>query len=357
MPEKLKEIIARYSEIERLMSLPENYSDAGAYSRLAKELKELTPVAECAKEYFECGAAMAEAEGFFSDPEMGEMARAGYEDAKKRKAALSERIKELLVPKDPDDERNVIIEIRAGVGGEESALFAHSLYRMYTMYAEAHRFKVSVANVNETELGGIKEISFMVEGAGAYSRFKYESGVHRVQRVPETEAGGRIHTSTVTVAVLPEVSEVEINIDPGDLQIDTYRSSGAGGQHVNKTESAIRITHIPTGTVVECQDERSQYKNKDRAMKILASRLYEAERARQMSERAAERKSQVGTGMRNERIRTYNFPQGRVTDHRIGLTLYKIESIMDGGLDELIDALAAAERAGELGASEGSDEN
>ena len=348
MPEKLKEIIARYSEIERLMSLPENYSDAGAYSRLAKELKELTPVAECAKEYFECGAAMAEAEGFFSDPEMGEMAREEYEDAKKRKTALLERIKELLVPKDPDDERNVIIEIRAGVGGEESALFAHSLYRMYTMYAEAHRFKVSVANVNETELGGIKEISFMVEGAGAYSRFKYESGVHRVQRVPETEAGGRIHTSTVTVAVLPEVSEVEINIDPGDLQIDTYRSSGAGGQHVNKTESAIRITHIPTGTVVECQDERSQYKNKDRAMKILASRLAEAAREKQNAELAAERRSQVGTGMRNERIRTYNFPQGRVTDHRIGLTLYKIDQIMDGALDDLIDALTAAEQAEKL---------
>lgn len=357
MPEKLKEIIARYDELERQMLLPENYTDPEAYSRLAKELKELAPVAECAKEYFKCDDAMAEAEGFFADAELGEMAHEEYESAKARKAELSERLRELLVPKDPDDERNVIIEIRAGVGGEESALFAHSLYRMYTMYAETHRFKVSVANVNETELGGIKEISFMVEGAGAYSRFKYESGVHRVQRVPETEAGGRIHTSTATVAVLPEVTDVEINIDPGDLQIDTYRSSGAGGQHVNKTESAIRITHIPTGTVVECQDERSQYKNKDRAMKILASRLYEHERAKQMSERAAERRSQVGTGMRNERIRTYNFPQGRVTDHRIGLTLYKIERIMDGELDELIDALAAAERAGQLGAAEGSDED
>ena len=357
MPEKLREIVARYEELERLMLLPENYTDVEAYSRLAKEQKELAPVAECAREYFACETAMAEAEGFFSDPEMGEMAREEYEDAKRRKAALTERIKELLIPKDPDDERNVIIEIRAGVGGEESALFAHSLYRMYSMYAEARRWKISVANVNETELGGIKEISFMVEGSGAYSRFKYESGVHRVQRVPETEAGGRIHTSTVTVAVPPAVSDVEINIDPGDLQIDTFRSSGAGGQHVNKTESAIRITHLPTGTVVECQDERSQYKNKDRAMKILASRLYEAERARQMSERAAERKSQVGTGMRNERIRTYNFPQGRVTDHRIGLTLYKIDRIMDGELDELIDSLAAAARAGELGASEGGDED
>ena len=355
MPEKLREIVSRYDEITRQMELPENYTDAAAYSRLAREQKELAPVAECAREYFAAQEAMTEAEGFFADPELGEMAREEYEEARARLGELSERLRELLIPKDPDDDRNVIIEIRAGVGGEESALFAHSLYRMYSMYAESRRWKVSVANVNDTELGGIKEISFMVEGTGAYARFKYESGVHRVQRVPETEAGGRIHTSTVTVAVLPEVSDVEINIDPGDLQIDTFRSSGAGGQHVNKTESAIRITHLPTGTVVECQDERSQYKNKDRAMKILASRLYEAERARQMSERAAERKSQVGTGMRNERIRTYNFPQGRVTDHRIGLTLYKIDRIMDGELDELIDALAAAARAGELGASEAND--
>ena len=355
MPEKLREIVSRYDEITRQMELPENYTDAAAYSRLAREQKELAPVAECAREYFAAQEAMTEAEGFFADPELGEMAREEYEEARARLGELSERLRELLIPKDPDDDRNVIIEIRAGVGGEESALFAHSLYRMYSMYAESRRWKVSVANVNDTELGGIKEISFMVEGTGAYARFKYESGVHRVQCVPETEAGGRIHTSTVTVAVLPEVSDVEINIDPGDLQIDTFRSSGAGGQHVNKTESAIRITHLPTGTVVECQDERSQYKNKDRAMKILASRLYEAERARQMSERAAERKSQVGTGMRNERIRTYNFPQGRVTDHRIGLTLYKIDRIMDGELDELIDALAAAARAGELGASEAND--
>ena len=357
MSEKLREIVARYEELERLMQLEENYSDAEAYARLARELKELAPVAEAAKEFFAALDAMGEAESFFSDAELGEMAREEYEAAKSRSEALSARLKELLVPGDPDDERNVIIEIRAGVGGEESALFAHSLYRMYSMYAEARRWKVSVANVNDTELGGIKEISFSVEGRGAYSRLKFESGVHRVQRVPETESGGRIHTSTVTVAVLPEVSEVEVHIDPADLQIDTYRSSGAGGQHVNKTESAIRITHLPTGTVVECQDERSQYKNKDRAMKILASRLYEAERQRQLSERAAERRSQVGTGMRNERIRTYNFPQGRVTDHRIGLTLYKIDRIMDGELDELIDALAAASRAGELGAAEAGNED
>ena len=357
MPEKLREIIARCNELERLMMLPENYTDAEAYSRLAKEQKELAPVAECAEKYFAVQETISGAEALFSDPELGELAREEYEEAKSRLAGLEEQLRELLIPRDPDDDRNVIIEIRAGVGGEESALFAHSLFRMYSMYAEARRWKVSVASVNETELGGIKEISFTVEGAGAYSRLKYESGVHRVQRVPETEAGGRIHTSTATVAVLPEVSDVEIRIDPGDLQIDTFRSSGAGGQHVNKTESAIRITHLPTGTVVECQDERSQYKNKDRAMKILASRLYEAERARQQQARAAERRSQVGTGMRNERIRTYNFPQGRVTDHRIGLTLYKIDRIMDGELDELIDALAAAARAGELGSSEAKDED
>ena len=297
MPEKLKEIIARYSEIERLMSLPENYSDAGAYSRLAKELKELTPVAECAKEYFECGAAMAEAEGFFSDPEMGEMAREEYEDAKKRKTALSERIKELLVPKDPDDERNVIIEIRAGVGGEESALFAHSLYRMYTMYAEARRWKVSVANVERD--GARRHKGDKLHGRGRGGLLALQVRERRPPRAAcAGDRGRRAHThqSPPPWPCCPRSADVEINIDPGDLQIDTYRSSGAGGQHVNKTESAIRITHLPTGTVVECQDERSQYKNKDRAMKILASRLYEAERARQMSERAAERKSQVGSG-------------------------------------------------------------
>ena len=276
------------------------------------------------------------------------MAREEFESAKRRLEELDGEIKVLLLPRDPNDERNVIIEIRSGVGGEESALFASSLYRMYSMYAEAKRWRTEVANLSDTELGGIKEISFIVEGQGAYSRLKYESGVHRVQRVPETEAGGRIHTSTATVAVLPEVDEVEVEINPADLQIDTFRSSGAGGQHVNKTESAIRITHLPTGMVVECQDERSQYKNKDRAMKILASRLAEQAREKQNAELAAERRSQVGTGMRNERIRTYNFPQGRVTDHRIGLTLYKIDQIMDGALDELIDALTAADQAERL---------
>ncbi len=348
MPEKLREIVARYEELERLMLLPENYTDVEAYSRLAKEQKELAPVAGCAREYFACETAMAEAEGFFSDPEMGEMAREEYEDAKRRKAALTERIKELLIPKDPDDERNVIIEIRAGVGGEESALFAHSLYRMYSMYAEARRWKISVANVNETELGGVKEAILAVNGAGAYNRLKYESGVHRVQRVPETESQGRVHTSTTTVAVLPEAEELDFYIDPKDLRIDTFRASGAGGQHINKTSSAIRVTHIPTNTVVECQDERSQHKNKDRAMKILRTKLYEMQQQALDQERASERRSQVGSGDRSERVRTYNYPQGRVTDHRIGLTLHKLENVLNGDLDEIIDALTAADQAEKL---------
>ena len=348
MLEKLRQIGEKYAELERKMGEPEYYGDVEAYARLAKELKELAPVADAVREYEKLERDMAEARELFSDPEMGEMAREEFESAKARMEELDGEIRLLLLPKDPNDERNVIIEIRSGVGGEESALFASSLYRMYSMYAEAQHWKTEVANLSDTELGGIKEISFIVEGQGAYSRLKYESGVHRVQRVPETEAGGRIHTSTATVAVLPEVDEVEVELDPADLQIDTFRSSGAGGQHVNKTESAIRITHLPTGMVVECQDERSQYKNKDRAMKILASRLAEAAREKQNAELAAERRSQVGTGMRNERIRTYNFPQGRVTDHRIGLTLYKIDQIMDGALDELIDALTAAEQAEKL---------
>ena len=348
MLEKLKQIGERYAELERKMAEPEYYSDVDAYARLARELKELAPLAQAVREYKRCERDMEEARGLFSDPEMGEMAREEFESAKRRLEELDGEIKVLLLPRDPNDERNVIIEIRSGVGGEESALFASSLYRMYSMYAEAKRWRTEVANLSDTELGGIKEISFIVEGQGAYSRLKYESGVHRVQRVPETEAGGRIHTSTATVAVLPEVDEVEVEINPADLQIDTFRSSGAGGQHVNKTESAIRITHLPTGMVVECQDERSQYKNKDRAMKILASRLAEQAREKQNAELAAERRSQVGTGMRNERIRTYNFPQGRVTDHRIGLTLYKIDQIMDGALDELIDALTAADQAERL---------
>ena len=282
---------------------------------------------------------------------MRELAEQELAENREKAEACAEELKLLLLPRDPNDDRNVIVEIRAGAGGEESALFANSLQRMYTMYAERRGFGTEVMNRNETELGGCKEVSFMVTGDGAYSRFKFESGVHRVQRVPETEAGGRIHTSTATVAVLPEAEEVELEINPADLQIDTYRSSGAGGQHINKTESAIRITHLPTGTVVECQDERSQFKNKDKAMRVLRARLFERKQQEQDAAIAADRRSQVGTGDRSERIRTYNFPQGRVTDHRIGLTLYRIDAIMDGDLDEIIDALITADRAEKLQAA------
>ena len=291
---------------------------------------------------------MEDARSMLSDPELKEIAREELENAREMASKAEEELKLLLLPKDPNDDKNVIVEIRGGAGGEESSLFAGVLYRMYSMYAETKGFKTEVINSNPTELGGFKEISFMVTGEGAYSRFKFESGVHRVQRVPETESQGRIHTSTVTVAVLPEAEDVEIEINPADLQIDTFRSSGAGGQHINKTDSAIRITHLPTGTVVECQDERSQYKNKDKAMKVLRSRLLQAEREKQTASIADERKSQVGTGDRSERIRTYNYPQGRVSDHRIGLTLYKILSVLDGDLDEIIDALITADTAQKL---------
>ena len=348
MFEKLAEIEKKYIDLSESLELPEVYSDPESYAKAARELKELKPVVEGYRRWRELGARCDEAKELLSDPELGDMAREELESAKQELGAAEEELKILLLPRDPNDERNVIIEIRGGVGGEEANLFAADLYRMYSMYAEARRWKTQIAYINETELGGIKEISFIVEGAGAYSRLKFESGVHRVQRVPDTESGGRIHTSTVTVAVLPELEEMEFEINPADLQIDTFRSTGAGGQKVNKTESAIRITHIPTGTVVECQDERSQYKNKDRAMKILASRLYEAEREKRDAAVAAERRSQVGTGMRNERIRTYNFPQRRVTDHRINLTLYKIDQIMNGALDELIDALITADQAERL---------
>ena len=352
MLEKLKAIEEKYNELARRMEQPEVYSDPALYAKLAKEQKEIAPVTEAWRRYEKCRDDAQQAKELMSDPDFHELAQEEYEQAKAAMEEIEAEIKLLLIPKDPNDDKNVIIEIRGGAGGEEAALFAASLYRMYTMYVESRRWKSEVVNLNETELVGIKEISFVIEGEGAYSRLKFESGVHRVQRVPDTEASGRIHTSTVTVAVLPEMEEVDFQINPADLQIDTYRSSGAGGQHVNKTESAIRITHLPTGTVVECQDERSQHKNRERAMKILASRLYEAEREKQNAAVAAERKSQVGTGDRSERIRTYNFPQGRVTDHRIGLTLYKIEQIMNGDLDELIDALITADQAEKLKASE-----
>ncbi len=355
MLDKLKAIEARYVSLEERLSRPDIYDDPKEAAALLKEQKELTPVVEATRRYqklLDDAAGTWELLDGTLDPEMRELAQTEYDSLKEQIASEEEEIRVLLLPKDPNDEKNVIVEIRGGAGGEEAALFAASLYRMYTMYAETRRWKIDVLNLNETELGGIKEISFLVEGNGAWSRMKFESGVHRVQRVPDTETQGRIHTSTVTVAVLPEAEEVEIEIDPKDLQIDTYRSSGAGGQHINKTESAIRITHLPTGLVVECQDERSQYKNKDKAMKVLRSKLYEQEQEKQNSEIAAQRRSQVGTGDRSERIRTYNFPQGRVTDHRIGLTLYKIDAVMDGDLDELVDALITADQAEKLKAGE-----
>ena len=351
MLEKLKQVESRYSEIEAKLADPAWYSDSDALRELYREQRELQEIVATYRAYLLAEKDLEQAKALLSDPELGEMAREEYSLAKDRLEKHEQSLRVLLLPKDPNDDKNVILEIRSGVGGEESALFAHSLFRMYSMYAEKRGWKIEIANLNETELGGVREVIAIVVGAGAYSRLKFESGVHRVQRVPETEAGGRIHTSTVTVAVLPELDEVTFQLDPKDLQIDTFRSSGAGGQHVNKTESAIRITHLPTGTVVECQDERSQYKNKDRAMKILASRLYTAEQEKQAGAVAEQRRSLVGTGMRNERIRTYNFPQGRVTDHRIGLTLYKIDQIMDGDLDELMDGLATADQAEKLRAA------
>jgi len=351
MLDKLIAIDEKFQVLEQRMQEPEVYSDPPLYAKLAREQKEIQPVVDAYRRYEKARRDMEGARELMSDPDFKEMAQEEFESAQAEMERMEDQLRILLLPRDPNDGKNVIIEIRGGAGGEEAALFAYNLYRMYTMYAESKRWKSDVANLNETELGGIKEISFIIEGDGAYSRFKFESGVHRVQRVPETEASGRIHTSTVTVAVLPEMEEVDFEISPADLQIDTFRSSGAGGQHVNKTESAIRITHLPTGTVVECQDERSQHKNRDRAMKILVSRLYEEECRRQTEQFAAERKSQVGTGDRSERIRTYNYPQGRVTDHRIGLTLYKIEQILNGALDEVIDALVMADQAEKLKAS------
>ena len=350
MLEKLKQLDNRYAELGQRMENGEIYADPAAYTKCAREMKELEPIVMAYREYEKCRSAMTGAEELMSDPEFKELAQEEYAEAKAKCAGLEEKLKILLLPKDPNDERNVIMEIRGGVGGEEGSLFACDLFRMYSMYAESKGWKIDIVNINETELGGIKEISFVVEGAGAYSRLKYEAGGHRVQRVPETESGGRIHTSAATVAVLPEAEEVEFDINPNDLQIDTYRSSGAGGQHVNKTESAIRITHIPTGVVVECQDERGQYKNKDKAMKILRSKLYEAEQAKQAAAIAAERKSQVGSGDRSDRVRTYNFPQNRVTDHRLtgDVRNFNISSVMNGGLDPIIDALVTADQAEKL---------
>ena len=350
MFEKLKLLKNQYEELQQRMEMPETYSDPALYAKLDRESREIAPVVEAFSRYERACADMDSALQLMNDAEMRELAQEEYAQAKSEKERLEQKIKILLLPKDPNDSKNVIMEIRGGVGGEEGMLFAADLFRMYAMYAESRGWKIDIANINETELGGIKEISFVIEGEGAYSRLKFEAGGHRVQRVPVTESGGRIHTSAATVAVLPQVEEVDFKLDMNDLKIDTYRSSGAGGQHVNKTESAIRITHLPTGTVVECQDERSQYKNKDRAMQILRSKLYEAEQEKQRSAVAAERKSQIGSGDRSERIRTYNFPQNRVTDHRLSgdNKNFNIASIINGDLDPLIDALVTADQAAKL---------
>lgn len=356
MFDKLQGIEDKLEKINSSLCDPEVVSNQEEYKKLMREAKTLTPIVEKFREYKKANSDLTEAKEMLADSsldkEFRDMASEEATKAQKKTEELKEELKVLLLPKDPNDYKNVIVEIRGGAGGEEAALFAGSLFRMYSMYAERKGWKTEIMNENPTELGGYKEISFMIEGEGAYSRLKFESGVHRVQRVPETESQGRVHTSTVTVAVLPEAEEVEFTLDPADLQIDVFRSSGAGGQKVNKTSSAIRVTYLPTGMVVECQDERSQYKNKDKALKVLRSRLLEEKTAKQNAEIAGERRSQVGTGDRSERIRTYNFPQGRVSDHRIGLTLYKIEVIMNGDLDEIIDALVTADTAEKLKAED-----
>ncbi|HAS78665.1 MAG TPA: peptide chain release factor 1 [Ruminococcus sp.] len=356
MFEKLKFTEQHYEEINEKLSDVNVVNDNKLYTQLMREHKTLTPIVDKYREYLSTEKDFNEAKELLDsgnlDKDFKEMLQMEYEESKEKMEKITEELKVLLLPKDPNDDKNVIIEIRGGAGGEEASLFANSLYRMYTMYAESKHWKTEILNANPTELGGFKEVSFSVEGEGAYSRFKYESGVHRVQRVPETESQGRVHTSTVTVAVLVEADEVELDINPTDLKIDVFRASGAGGQHINKTESAVRITHLPTGTVVECQDERSQHKNKEKAMKILRSRLYEALQQEQNDKIASERRMQVGTGDRSERIRTYNYPQGRLTDHRIGLTIYRLEDMLNGNLDEVFDALATADQAAKLAMQE-----
>ena len=348
MFEKLKMLSARLDEREMRLSAPDLYDDPARAARLLRERNELEPIVEAYRAYERAQQQFADATEMLSDPDMKELAQEELQQAKSDIARLEGELKLLLLPKDPNDEKNIYVEIRGGAGGEESALFAADLYRMYTMYADKRGWQTEVMSRSETELGGYKEIVFRVAGDRVYSRLKFESGVHRVQRVPETESQGRIHTSAATVAVMPEAEDVEVEIDPKDLQIDTYRSGGAGGQHVNKTESAIRITHIPTGIVVQCQDERSQHKNKDKAMKVLKSRIYEHFLKEKESAEASVRRSMVGSGDSSERIRTYNFPQGRVTDHRINMTLYRLESFLDGDMDEMIDALILAERTAQL---------
>ena len=352
MFDKLDFLEGRYSELNQRVSDPEVIADTALWSKLCKELSDLTPVVEKYREYKKANSDIEEAKELLGDKDFHDMAERELADARQRLEDTTQLLKLLLLPQDPNDEKNVIMEIRAGAGGEEAALFAGVLLRMYSMYAESNRFKIEIIDQNETGLGGYKEVVFQVSGRGAYSKLKFESGVHRVQRVPETESGGRIHTSTVTVAVLPEAEEVDFEINTDDLRIDVYRASGAGGQHINKTESAVRITHIPTGVVVACQSERSQHQNKEAAMKILRSKLYEEMERKKNQELASERKNQVGTGDRSERIRTYNYPQGRVTDHRIGLTLHKLEQVLNGELTELIDSLTAADQAEKLKANE-----
>ena len=348
MLEKLEAVSSRYEELCAKSEQPDFYADPQKAAKLLREKNDLEPIVAAYTAYNRAQQEMDDAEELMSDPEMKELCQQTYSDAKAEKERLYRELQILLLPKDPNDDKSVIVEIRGGVGGEESALFAHSLFRMYSMYAAAKGWSIELLNYNDTELGGVKEADFVINGRGAYSRMKYESGVHRVQRVPETESGGRVHTSTATVAVLPEMEEVDVQINPADIEMQVYRASGAGGQHVNKTSSAVRLIHKPSGIVVSCQEERSQVQNREKCMRMLASKLYEQEQSRLDSEITGLRRSQVGSGMRNERIRTYNFPQGRVTDHRIGLTLYKIDSVMDGDLDEIINALAAADQAEKL---------
>ena len=348
MLDKLQAVADRYEELCARSEQPDFYADPKKAAALLREKNDLEPVVEVFREYNLARQEMADAQELMGEPDMKELCQEAFQQAKERSEELYRRLQILLLPKDPNDEKSVIVEIRGGVGGEESALFAHSLFRMYSMYAAAKGWSVELLNYNDTELGGVKEADFIINGRGAYSRMKYESGVHRVQRVPETESGGRVHTSTATVAVLPEMEEVDVQINPADIEMQVYRASGAGGQHVNKTSSAVRLIHKPSGIVVACQEERSQVQNREKCMRMLASKLYEIEQEKLDSAVTCMRRSQVGTGMRNERLRTYNFPQGRVTDHRVGLTLYKIDAVMDGALDEIIDALATADQAEKL---------
>ena len=348
MLNKLQAVSDRYEELCMRSEQPDFYADPKQAAKFLREKNELEPIVETFARYRQAQQDMEDAQELMSDPEMKELCQQTYTEAKAAKETLLEELQILLLPKDPNDDKNVIVEIRGGVGGEESALFAHSLFRMYSMYAASKGWNVELMNYSETELGGVKEADFVINGRGAYSRMKYESGVHRVQRVPETESGGRVHTSTATVAVLPEMEEVDVQINPADIEMQVYRASGAGGQHVNKTSSAVRLIHKPSGIVVACQEERSQVQNREKCMRMLASKLYEIEQEKLDSAVTGMRRSQVGTGMRNERIRTYNFPQGRVTDHRVGLTLYKIDAVMDGDLDEIINALATADQAERL---------